>query len=46
MDLMSPLLTQQSCRNPTLGLSVRMPLAFPKVGKWSPLGLLKTQKTI
>jgi hypothetical protein len=34
------------CRNPTLGLSVRMQLTLPKVGKWSPLGLPKTQKTI
>jgi hypothetical protein len=34
------------CRNPTLGLSVRMQLTLPKVGKWSPPGLPKTQKTI
>jgi len=31
-----------SCHNPTLGLSVKMQLTLPKVGKWSPLGLLKT----
>jgi hypothetical protein len=34
------------CRNPTLGLSVRMQLTLPKVGKLSPPGLPKTQKTI
>jgi len=34
------------CRNPTLGLSVRMQLTLPKVGKRSPPGLLKIQKTI
>jgi hypothetical protein len=34
------------CRNPTLGLSVRMQLTLPKVGKWSPSGLSKIQKTI
>jgi len=34
------------CRNPTLGLSVKMQLTLPKVGKWSPPGLPKTQKTI
>jgi hypothetical protein len=34
------------CRNPTLGLSVRMHLTLPKVGKWSPPWLPKTQKTI
>jgi hypothetical protein len=34
------------CRNPTLGPSVRMQLTLPKVGKWSPPGLLKTQKMI
>jgi hypothetical protein len=33
-------------RNPTLGPSVRMQLTLPKVGKWSPPGLPKTQKTI
>jgi hypothetical protein len=32
------------CRNPTLGL--RMQLTLPKVGKWSPPGLPKTQKII
>jgi hypothetical protein len=31
---------------PHFGLSVRMQLTFRKVGKWSPLGLPKTQKTI
>jgi len=36
----------QFCRNPTLGLSVRMQLTLLKVGKWSLLGLPKTQKTI
>jgi hypothetical protein len=35
-----------TCRNPTLGLSVRMQLTLPKVGKWSPQGLPKIQKTI
>jgi hypothetical protein len=34
------------CRNPTLGLSVRRQLTLPKVGKWSPPGFPKTQKTI
>ncbi len=38
--------TQHVCCNPTLGPSVRMQLTLPKVGKWSPPGLLKTQKTI
>jgi hypothetical protein len=27
------------CRNPTLGLSVRMKLTLPKLGMWSPPGL-------
>jgi hypothetical protein len=36
----------QQCRNPTLGLSVRMQITLPKVGKWSPPGLPKTPKTI
>jgi hypothetical protein len=36
----------RKCRNPTLGLSVRMQFTLPKVGKWSPLGLPKIQKTI
>jgi hypothetical protein len=27
---------QAKCRNPILGLSVKMQLTFPKVGKWSP----------
>jgi hypothetical protein len=36
----------KDCRNPTLGLSVRMQLTFPKVRKWSPSGVLNTQKTI
>jgi len=34
------------CRNPTLGLSVRMQLTLPKVRKLRPPGLPKTQKTI
>ncbi len=34
------------CRNPTLGLSVRMQLTLPKVGKWSPPGLPKIQSSI
>jgi len=34
------------CCNPTLGLSVRMQLTLPKVGKWSPSGLPKSQKMI
>jgi hypothetical protein len=34
------------CRNPTLGLSVRMQLTLPKVRKWSHPGLPKIQKTI
>jgi hypothetical protein len=34
----------KGCRNPTLGLSVRMQLTLPKVGKWSPLGLLKLRR--
>jgi hypothetical protein len=34
------------CRNPTLRPNVRMQLTLPKVGKWSPVRLLKTQKTI
>jgi hypothetical protein len=38
--------TSFQCRNPTLGLSVRMQFTLPKVRKWSPLGLSKTQKTI
>jgi len=37
---------EPTCYNPTLGLSVRMQFTLPKVGKWSPPGLLKTQKTI
>ncbi len=41
------ILQVQACRNPTLGLSVRMQLtALPKVRKWSPPGLPKTQKMI
>jgi len=35
-----------TCRNPTLGLCVKMQLTLPKVGKWNPPGLPKTQKTI
>jgi hypothetical protein len=31
-----------NCRNPTLGLSVRMQFTLPKVGKMSPPGLSKT----
>ncbi len=31
---------------PHFGLSVRMRLTLPKVGKWSPPGLLKTQSSI
>jgi len=34
--------TLRDCHNPTLGLSVRMQLTLPKVGKWSPPGLPKT----
>ncbi len=34
------------CRNPTLGLSVRMQLTLPKVGKWSSPGLSKIQSSI
>jgi hypothetical protein len=34
------------CRNPTLGLNVKMQLTLPKVGKWSPSGLPKTQSSI
>jgi len=34
------------CRNPTLGLSVKMQFTLPKMGKWSPPGLPKTQKKI
>jgi hypothetical protein len=36
----------QVYRNPTLGLNVRRQLTLPKVGKWSPPGLSKTQKII
>ncbi len=35
-----------NCRNPTLGPSVKMQLTLPKVGKWSPSKIPKTQKTI
>ncbi len=35
----------ETCRNPTLGLSVRMQLTFPKVGKWSPPGLPNVQSS-
>jgi hypothetical protein len=34
-----------SCRNPTLGLSVRVKPTLPKVGIWSPPGLLKTKSS-
>jgi hypothetical protein len=33
------------CRNPTLGLSVRVKPTLPKVGTWSPSGLPKTQSS-
>jgi hypothetical protein len=35
------LIKEPYCRNPTLGLSVRMKLTLPKVGTWSPPGLRK-----
>jgi len=40
------MMREARCCNPTLGLSVRRQFTLPKVGKWSPPGLSKTQKTI
>jgi len=36
----------ESMSQPHFGLSVRMKLTLPKVGTWSPPGLLKTQSSI
>ncbi len=45
-DFVTHFLDEVLCRNPTLGLSVKMQLTLPKVGKWSPPRLPKIQKLI
>jgi len=39
VNVTNAMLMCDHCRNPTLGLSVRMKLTLPKLGIWSPLGL-------
>jgi hypothetical protein len=40
------LVTSSKLSQPHFGLSVKMKLTLPKVGTWSPLGLLKIQSSI
>jgi len=39
VNVTNAMLMCDHCRNPTLGLSVRMKLTLPKLGIWSPSGL-------